>query len=284
MATVLALVSALSYGVSDVIGGLAARRISFIRVALLGQTGGLCATALIMAVLVPPTVQGSDLAWGAASGVGTGLGMVFLFRGMGRGAMSIVVPLSAVGGVALPVIVAVAFLGERPSWLTWAGIVMAVPALWVITRSTDDRDTATRASVVNGLAAGGGIALQYLCLAQASGSSGLWPIFSGRATALATILVVAALFVRRAEPGGRPSAFRSVLAMSVGSGVLAAAALTAYLYALTSELVTVTVVLSSLYPIVPIVVGLVVLHERLRRGQVVGLSLALAATVLIAVA
>ena len=43
-------------------------------------------------------------------------------------------------------------------------------------------------------------------------------------------------------------------------------------------------VLASLYPMVPVIVGLVSLGERLRRSQAVGLAAALLATTLIAVA
>ncbi|MDF3313694.1 EamA family transporter, partial [Rhodococcus sp. T2V] len=63
-----------------------------------------------------------------------------------------------------------------------------------------------------------------------------------------------------------------------------ATALAAYLYALRTEFVTVAVVLSSLYPVVPVTVGIVFLHERLRPPQALGLAAALTATVLIAVA
>ena len=56
--------------------------------------------------------------------------MLFLYRGISRGAMSVVVPVSAVGGVALPVLVSVALLGDRPTVLAWTGIAVAVPALW----------------------------------------------------------------------------------------------------------------------------------------------------------
>lgn len=284
MGIALALVSALSYGISDVIGGLASRRVSFVRVALIGQIGGLCTTALIMLVIPSSPARGADLAWGAGSGIGTGLAMSFLFRGLSRGAMSVVVPISAVGGVALPVLVSVAVLGERPPWLTWAGILIAVPALWFISRGTDGSGSASRASVYDGLAASAGIAIQYLCLAQADASSGLWPILSGRAAAIVTILVAAVFLLRKATAQNAARWSPPVLALSIGAGVLAATALAAYLYALRTEFITVAVVLSSLYPVVPVIVGLVFLGERLRRAQALGLAAALTATVLIAVA
>ena len=284
MGIALALLSALSYGVSDVLGGLAARRFSPARVALVGQVGGLCVTAVAVLVVPGAPPRTADLAWGAASGIGTGLGMAFLFRGLSRGEMSVVVPLSAVGGVALPVLVGAAFLGERLPWPAWVGVVIALPALWLISRAPGRSVPPSRASIVDGLAASGGIALQYLCLAQtAAATAGLWPVLSGRVAAIATVLVASATLVR-VPASERPAAgtLPGILAMSVGAGALAAAALGAYLFALRTEFVTVAVVLSSLYPVVPVVVGLVFLGERLGRTQALGLAAALGATVLIA--
>ncbi|GAA4418129.1 DMT family transporter [Georgenia halophila] len=285
MGVVLALLSALSYGVSDVVGGLAARRMLPVRVALVGQIGGLLTVTVVVVGVPHPPPEVVDLAWGALSGVGTGAGMAFLFRGMSRGAMSIVVPLSAVGGVALPVLVSATVLGERPPGLTWLGVSLALPALWLITR-TSTGTPASRASLVDGLAAGVGIAIQYLCLAQAGAGSGLWPVLSGRVAAIVTVLAAAATIMRGSDGAlrQRGTASTGVLAAAAGAGVLAAAALAAYLFALRTEFVTATVVLSSLYPVVPVVVGLVLLRERLRRRQVTGLVAALGATVLIAIA
>nr|BFF18430.1 hypothetical protein GCM10025730_19510 [Promicromonospora thailandica] len=132
--------------------------------------------------------------------------MVFLFRGMSRGAMSVVIPVSAVGGLALPVLVTTVLLGERPSAWAWAGITLALPALWLVSRTrTTTADTA--AGVRDGLVASVGIALQYLALAQASPGAGLWPVTSGRVTAVLVVaamaLLPALLPVHRAAPGPR---------------------------------------------------------------------------------
>lgn len=296
MGIVLALVSALGYGTSDVFGGLASRRISPVRVALIGQVAGFCAAAVALLVLASASPAEADLIWGAFSGVGTGLAMVFLFRGLSRGAMSVVVPVSAVGGVALPVLVTAAFLGERPPGLAWVGVLIALPALWFISGGSEQSGTTSRAAVYDGLGASGGIALQYLCLAQTDPSAGLWPILTGRVAAIAAVLVAAVTFMRHrsppttATPVSTPTSASTAretsgpFAFSVAAGVLAAAALTAYLYALRSEFVTVTVVLASLYPVVPVIIGLAFLGERLRTSQALGLAGALAATVLIVVA
>ncbi|MGI5132576.1 EamA family transporter [Pseudonocardia sp. CA-107938] len=265
----LALVSALAYGFSDVVGGLAARRTRPLVVAFVGQVSGLVTMAVAVATLSPVTPAVADLAWGALSGLGTAAAMAFLFRGMARGAMSVVVPVSAVGGVALPVVVGVALLGERPSLIAWAGVVLVLPALWLVSRSGSA--TPTGPAVRDGLASGVGVAVQYLALAQAGADSGLWPVLAGRVTAVLAAGVLV-LPERRMAPG----------VLAVAAGVLAAGALTAYQLAARTEYVSVAVVLSSLYPVVPVVVGLVALGERVGRRQGAGLVGALAAAALVA--
>ncbi|GAB3587838.1 hypothetical protein GCM10027445_68410 [Amycolatopsis endophytica] len=69
--------------------------------------------------------------WGVLSGVGTGIGVGFLYRAMSRDALSVVVPVSDVGAVALPVIAGLAFLGARPGPMAIAGIwlVSGIPVV-----------------------------------------------------------------------------------------------------------------------------------------------------------
>jgi drug/metabolite transporter (DMT)-like permease len=273
----LALASALLYGIADVWGGLLSRRADFAAVALLGQVGGLVC-ALVAAPFVPATgVAAADLGWGAVSGVGTGLGMVFLYRGISGGNLSVVVPVSAVGGVALPVVAGVAFLGDRPPPAAWAGIAIVLPALWLVSRSRSDEQGRVRAALLNGLVASCGIGIQYLALAQAGDDSGVWPVAAGR---VAAVLAVAPMMW---SPGRRfPSA--PMWAWSAANGGLAAAALVCYLLATREQLVVIAVVLSSLYPVVPVLFGVTALRERLSRAQAAGLCGAAAAVVLLTLA
>lgn len=252
MGVLLALASALAYGIADYAGGLLSRRVHFGTVAFLGQVGGLV-FALAVAPFVPAHVGLGGLAWGALSGVGTGVGMLFLYRGISRGAMSVVVPVSAVGGVALPVLVGVALLGDRPSVLAWAGIAVAVPALWLVAHT---RGPAKPDGLTDALFAGAGIAVQYLALAQAE--AGLWAVVAGRVAAALVVLPA----VRRPVTAWVPAA---------ACGALAALALTCYLLATWHQLLTVAVVLSSLYPAVPVLLAITLLRERVSRWQVCGL-------------
>ncbi|MGW7281743.1 hypothetical protein ACWGIV_26280 [Streptomyces sp. NPDC054844] len=78
-------------------------------------------------LVTTPGVRTADLLWGALSGVGSGVAMHFLNRGLSRGAMSGVVP-------ALPVVLGLALLrdgstGGRP----WARSARRRPRLLLTT-------------------------------------------------------------------------------------------------------------------------------------------------------
>jgi drug/metabolite transporter (DMT)-like permease len=271
----LALASAVCYGLADFTGGLLSRRAGFVAVALAGQAGGLVLTLLVAPIVPATALTLPPLGWGALSGVGTGVGMLFLFRGLGRGAMSVVVPVSAVSGVALPVVVGVAFLGDQPSLPAWLGIAVAVPALWLVSRPSNRPGDA--AGGRDGLIAGTGIALQYVALAQAASSAGIWPVVAGRAAATLAILPLVFTTAER-----RPTV-RQVL-FAAGTGAIAATALTLYLAATREELLVVAVVLSSFYPAIPVLLGITALRERLSWKQTLGLIGAATAIGLLAIA
>ena len=80
------------------------------------------------------------VAWGLASGLAGGAGTLMLYRGLARGQMSVVGPVSAVAAAGVPVAVGIA-LGERPGVLALAGVLVALPAIvlvagtWLIERA-----------------------------------------------------------------------------------------------------------------------------------------------------
>ncbi|MFJ8778114.1 EamA family transporter [Streptomyces sp. NPDC102476] len=270
MGPLLALASAVCYGIVDFTGGLLSRRAHFAAVTFLGQVGGLLLGTSAAFLLPADAVRPVDLLWGALSGVGSGAAMHFLNRGLSHGAMSVVVPVSAVTGVGLSVVCGV-LLGDRPTAVAWLGIVLSVPALWMVCGGgTDDGG-----GVPDGLLASAGVALQYIALAQAGASSGLWPVAAGRMAAVLVLLPAAARHPRRL----RLPPVRAVQAVLVGAG--AALGLILYLLAAQRQLLAVAVVLASLYPALPVILGLALLHERLGRKQVVGLLGAGVATVLL---
>ena len=130
---VLALTAALAYGASDFVGGTGSRRHSAWGVVLTGQVvrrraDGRVRTARTRATRGPPTSPGR-----CSPAPGRRREASSCTGDSARGRMGLVAPVSAVGAAVLPVLVGVA-LGERPTWLAWLGVLVALPGIWLVSR------------------------------------------------------------------------------------------------------------------------------------------------------
>nr|WP_232327979.1 EamA family transporter [Kibdelosporangium sp. MJ126-NF4] len=270
----MALTAAVFFGLVHFLSGLMARRADSYAVASVGQLGG---TVLVLAVapfVAAPHVDLAPLGWGALSGLGTGAGVAYLYRGLSRGHMSTVVPLSDVAAVALPVLAGVFLLGDRPGVLAWVGIAVALPALWLVSRRGP---AGTAAGAADGLVAGIGFALQFVAISRIDPAAGLWPILAARVTAFATIVPLA--LTARATlrlP-------RRLIAPALVVGALGSVAIVLYLAATRQQLLAVATVLAALYPAVPVLLGVILLRERPAPAQLAGLGAAAAAIALISI-
>lgn len=278
IAVLLALFGAVSYGVSDFIGGIAGKRASPWAVATAGSLGGLT-TATVLSLLHGGDPVAADLAWGAGAGVGNGTGTAFLYRGLASGRMGVVAPVSGVLAVVVPVIVAVS-TGERPGALVWLGILSAVPAIWLVARepetvtSTSGADSG-RSGAGDGIVAGLGFGALFACLGQIPDTAGFWPLVLNQLVALVVIAVsataVSVAWVPRGPAWG-----------GLGAGLLGGTATASFVLATQHGLLSVSAVLASLYPAFTILLAALVLHERVHRLQAWGLALCGAAVVLVA--
>ncbi|HEX7084376.1 MAG TPA: EamA family transporter [Gaiellaceae bacterium] len=278
MAVLLGLASALCYGTSDFVAGAAGRRADPALVAVLAQPFGLVAAIVAVAVLPAHHPGGAALAWGALSGLGSGLGTIALYRGLATGRMSVVAPLSALLTIALPVLVGVG-LGDRLSALAWVGVALAPPAVLLVSVHAATGGGGERhGGAVAGLAAGVAFALLFIGLARAGTGAGAWPLVPGQAVAVA---VVAAFAASRRDALRARTRGRAVWREAVAAGVLAGVANLAYLAATGHGQLAVVAVLAGLYPAATVLLARAVLHERWGRVQAAGLLVAAAAIALI---
>jgi drug/metabolite transporter (DMT)-like permease len=274
MGIVLGLAAALLYGSSDFAGGAAARRFGSLRVTFVGAV---VATAGVWVLLLAfgspgPTVR--SVGWGLVSGVAGDLGTLVLYRGLARGQMSVVGPVSAVGAAVVPVVAGIA-LGERPGLLALAGVGVSLPAIVLVAGSGSVRGKLS-AGLVEGIAAGVLFGVLFIGLAQAGKNAGLWPVAMEQSS---TLVVTLAIALKSREPLRIP--FReSGLAVLAGASGMAAAA--AYFYATHFSMLAVAAVLVSLYPGVTVLLARVLLHERFGPAQRAGLGLCALAVVAIA--
>jgi drug/metabolite transporter (DMT)-like permease len=275
MGILLALAAAVLYGSSDFGGGLASRRLGSLRVAVVGSAVATLAAWATLILVGGPGPSLRAVAWGLASGLAGGAGTLVLYRGLARGQMSVVGPLSAVGAAVVPAVAGVA-LGERPSLLSVAGVLVALPAIVLVAASGSVRGK-LGSGLFDGLAAGLAFGILFIGLAQAGRNAGLWPVASEQTGAL---LITLAIAVKTREPLRIP--LRAV-GLPVLAGASGMAATLAYFYATHFSMLAIAAVLVSLYPGVTVLLARTVLHERFTPAQRAGLGLCALAIAAIAV-
>lgn len=273
MAVLLSLVSALAYGVSDFLGGVFSHRVSAWQVAVVGQSSSTF-FSLLAAVIVGGAPDGRDLAFGALAGLGGGCGAAFLYRGLSTARMGVVAPISAIGTALIPVAVGVT-TGDRPSAVVIAGVVLAFPAIALVSRVVDD-NPAHRGGVVDGVLAGIGFGLLFTFLGQVGDEAGLYPLAVSQVTSVGSI-VLTAIVLRQAWIPRDRAAWRAL-----SMGPLGTIAQGSFLYATQHGLLSVVSVISSLYPVSTVLLAAVVLRERIYGWQGVGLVAAALAVALVA--
>jgi drug/metabolite transporter (DMT)-like permease len=275
MALLLALGSGLSFGAADFAGGLATKRSSAVGVTLASQAIGAAVLLPLLAAL-PGRQSTAAFAYGALAGIAGASSLIAYLRALALGPMGVVAPLASVVGVMVPVATGIA-LGERPSALAVVGIALGIIAVAIV---AGGRGVERRAVMSTGpllaLLGGAGFGVFFVLLDRTPDGSGLWPLVGARASSLA--LLIALVAVLRADLPGRDTV--GLVAVSGGMDMVANIL---FLLATRTGLLTIAALLTSLYPIVVVVLARHLLAERLGRPQKVAVALSLLAVAVITV-
>jgi len=278
MEIVLGALIALGWGSGDFLGGISAKRLPTVTVLLVSQAVGL-AVALLLVVALRDTVPEPHIfPLSAAAGIVGVAALGLLFRGLAVGRMSIVAPLSAIGGGVLPVAWGL-LRGERPSALALVGVGLALVAAAVVGRGAEHdpaRSISPRMELALGAGAGIGFGVVFILLSEASSGSGMWPIFIARCTSVPMLAVIATVV------GASLRVTRADFAPVAGAGLFDVGANALVLLAVRRGLVSLVAPVASLYPAITVLFARVVLHERIGRPRAGGLALALVGLALIA--
>ena len=249
MAIVLALISAVVYGVSDYCGGRAARSAPLLGVVLLAQLASASVTSIVVLVAGDPFPGGTDVAWSMGAGLMSVTAVGAFYFALANGAMTVVAPITAVVSAVVPVAVGIA-LGERPSVLAMVGVAVAIVAVALISGVGGRADRPTsRLTVALAVLAGTGFGLLFVFLDRTSDDSGFWPLLIGQLTTLP--LVAAAVLVTRTDVRSVGRAGR----LAVGAGTLAVVANVSYLLATREGLLSLVAVITSMYPASTVAAG-----------------------------
>jgi drug/metabolite transporter (DMT)-like permease len=321
LTAVIGLAGALVYGSADFLGGLAARRISPLRVTALSAFAGL-AGLLVAFLFVGGRWSAAAVGWGALSGVTGAIAISLLYACLALGPMSILSPLTAVVSAVVPMTWGL-LGGDTLAPIGYVALGIALVAV-VLVGFVPEKG-AVRPSlrgILMAVGSGAMIGAFFILIDQTPHDSGLVPLLVNRTVAGALVLAavgVVAIGARgrrmrvaalvgaggvaaddRSAPrdsvgsvgsvgsvdsvGFAGSGWRPGLPLAVACGLVDAAANVLLLIGIRIGDLSVIAVLTAMYPAGTIILAAVVLRERIAPVQWVGLILALIAAGMLAVA
>ena len=283
MPALLALLASVLWGTADFLGGTATRRLpgfSVVGVSQLVALLGLVPVAVLTGALDEPRDYVVPAVLAGAAGL---VALAAFYRALAVGTMGVVAPVAALG-VVVPV--AAGLLdGETPAAVQLVGIAVAV--LGVVLASGPELSGEGRGGLepllLAGVAAlGFGAVFVLIAEGTASGSFGsvVMTLLTMRLVSVLvlTVLLLALIPSRGPEIGVR----RGDLPVLLTIGAFDVGANAAFAVASQSDLISVTAVLASLYPVVTVLLARRLHAERLVGLQVPGVVLALVGVVLLA--
>jgi drug/metabolite transporter (DMT)-like permease len=280
MASLLALLSSALWGAADFFGGTLSKK--YAPIVVLGMTQAIGLFFGITLVLLNGELLGSNTPQafgdggyffpGALAGVAGYLGLICLYAGLSTGRMGVVSPISSLSAV-IPLTFAL-ITGEVLTVAQGVGVVIALAGAFCASGPELSQGLSPKPLFLAvGAAAGFGTAMTFMSIG--SESSALMTMVMMRAT---TFLVTIALVIRYRTIGNFS---KSEIPVLIFVGVADFSANLLLGVATNFGLVSLVMVLGSIYPIVTALMAFKFLHERLHRVQYVGIVLAVAGVALI---
>ncbi len=273
LAIALALASAALWGVSDFGGGTLGRRAPILGVLLTTQAVGFVLAIGGTVVLGEPAMSTGDLQLTVVASGLAALGVGSLYRGLAVGRMGVVAPVTAVFTAVTPALIGIALQG-LPSQLVIVGLGLAVVAVVVVSAVPHDgeaRPSGLPYALVGGVALG----LLGALLSRIDLANVFAPLALMRALEVGLFLGVIAVW---RVPWRMP---RAVWPLIVFVGIVDIAGNVAFLTASRIGDLAIAAVLSSLYPVVTVLLAAAILRERVTVSHAAGMAMALVAIALI---
>ncbi|MFT9526380.1 EamA family transporter [Mycobacteroides abscessus subsp. abscessus] len=264
----LALAGSLSWGISDFIGGHASKRRSTLAVLALSRPVGLAVVGLVSVLTASTHFDGRTLL-GMLSGPAAFAALYALYRALAIGPMGVVSPIAAVGAV-VPVLWGTV-IGQSLAGLTYLGLGGTLVGVMLASASEGlDGQRPGRQVLVWSFFCMVMFGICMILLAEAGRYHPVEAVVVSRASEVVLILILGALSWNNLRENLRPP-----FGVVPFAGVLDTSAMLLFAYAAGHGSLAVAAVLSSLYPVVTVLIARLVLHERLSRVQQTGAVLTL---------
>jgi drug/metabolite transporter (DMT)-like permease len=271
--------SAATWGAADFIGGLASKRTSPYRVLFLAEIAGLVPFVALALLLHEPVPSPADMLLGAGSSLLGLSGLLFLYRALADGQMTIAAPVSALFAALMPVIFGFFTLGA-PSLATLIGFGFAFLAVWFISQTgSTDRSSPLqglrgfrdlRLPLLSGLFFG----TYFIVIHRATLHAFFWPLVAARFAGFVAFGLYALIARQPAMPP------REVWGFCLINGVIDLSGNGFYILAAQAGRIDVAAVLGALYPASTVVLAWIFLKERMSWLQAFGVLLAFVAIIL----
>ncbi len=150
--------------------------------------------APLLLIAFPEPFPPARVVWlSAGIGVIGTASVALLYTGLAMGRMSVVAPISAVGGSVIPVFWGIA-RGERPSAIAIVGVVAAICAIGLVAQGPGAEPigggSRTRELAV-AIGAGIGFGVVFILFAETGDSAGFWPVLLSRCFSVPIVLGLA---------------------------------------------------------------------------------------------
>ena len=300
--------AAFSWGGGDFVGGIVSRRLPTFFVVASSQAVALLILIPIAVASGEPVPGSSEALATALAGITGGTGVLALYHGFAHGRISIVASIAGTLAALIPVAVAAAG-GEALSTLRIIGFFFAIIAIIIVSTSADTSaahagEPGAHKDASSGAAPLGG-ALYGICAGVCF--SGFSLIFSGihapgtlwllTGLRVASVTALIAVFLFSRLIGVRPPGAEQIRAGAIPTSLRGRASLLGTLAAAGSgdslgnlffflsaheSGVAVAAVFTSIAPVTTVLFAALILRERIGTRQAMGIALAAAATVAIA--
>ena len=276
MGALLALVSSVTWGLADFLGGLASRRTRIVRVLPISYLSGAIVVTIFSIFLIPGNLNGDSYLYGFFAAFFGVPAIALLYVALRRGPMGIVSPITALMAGFVPVITGL-LRGDQVSGIGYFG--MALAALSVILVSQEQKSETTQRITMSTLlicVASGTLIGSYLTvLGLAPSDQGIWT--STIARWFGFIFVGAFFLIRLKSISKDEESQPFPWTLAIVAGIFDASANGIYQVATQKGVLAIVAVLASLYPAATALLARYILNERLRVIQNIGVVLALAA-------
>jgi drug/metabolite transporter (DMT)-like permease len=268
------LAAVMCWGTSDFSGGYASKRSDAFLVALMTHVGGFVLMLTLALSTHASYPSANSRYWALLAGALGGIAIAIFYRALATGNMGITAPVAAVLGAAIPAAFAMITQG-LPGALPIIGFLMAGVGIWLISRP--DSASGSSSGVFMAALAGIGFAGFFICIDRTGDSSALWSAVHSRFASLFVVGIIV-LFRRGWGSLRRPDATLALFA-----GCLDVTGTALFIRAEQTGRLDTAVVLSSLYPVITVLLAKIILHEHFTRWKMIGIFTALLAVPLIAV-